>query len=80
MKQFKILDAFPEEKLPPCSELKAEDAIEEVTCTNETIAVEPRFNDPIFERLFAQLWEDYQTSMNTQSSLYGTKNESISSK
>ena len=42
-----------------------------VECSNDTIPAEPRYNDPIFERLFAQLWEDYQTTMNTNSSLYG---------
>ena len=42
-----------------------------VECSNDTIPAEPRYNDPIFERLFAQLWEDYQTTMNTNASLYG---------
>ena len=52
-----------------------EEIAQGIECSNETMPAEPRYNDPVFERLFAQLWEDYQTSMNTQSSLYGIKDQ-----
>lgn len=64
-------DIFPEEELPPCEELTMEEVEDGVECSNDTSPAEPRYNDPIFERLFAQLWEDYQTTMNTNASLYG---------
>jgi hypothetical protein len=68
--QSQFSDVFPEEKLPPCDQLTVEEIEQGIECSNETIT-EPRYNDPVFERLFAQLWEDYQISMNTQSSIYG---------
>ena len=66
-----FLDIFPEEELPSCEDMTIEEIEDGVECSNDTIPAEPRYNDPIFERLFAQLWEDYQTTMNTNSSLYG---------
>ena len=64
-------EIFHEEKLPACVDLTVEEIEEGIECSNDTAPAEPRLNDPVFERLFAQLWEDYQTSMNTESSLYG---------
>ena len=60
-----------EDDLPLCSEMSANEIEEGKACTNQTRAV--RYNDPVFERLFAQLWSDYQTAMNTEASLYGIK-------
>ena len=60
-----------EEELPPCSTLTVEEKGQGIECTNTTDIIEIRYNDPVFERLIAQLWMDYQTKMNTAVSLYG---------
>ena len=66
-----VTDEFSDDLLPNCDELTEDEIESGFACSNETIFKEPRYNDPIFERLFAQLWQDYQISMNTRSSLYG---------
>ena len=66
-----VTDEFSDDLLPTCDELTEDEIESGFACSNETIFKEPRYNDPIFERLFAQLWQDYQISMNTRSSLYG---------
>ena len=66
-----VADEFSDDLLPNCDELTEDEIESGFACSNETIFKEPRYNDPIFERLFAQLWQDYQISMNTRSSLYG---------
>ena len=66
-----VTDEFSDDLLPTCDELTEDEIESGFACSNETILKEPRYNDPIFERLFAQLWQDYQISMNTRSSLYG---------
>ena len=66
-----LSDIFPDEELPPCEELTDEEIEEGIECSNNTIPAEPRYNDPIFERLLAQLWQDYQTSMNIHKEILG---------
>ena len=68
---FQFLEIFPEDELPACQDLTNEEIEYGTECSNDTIPAEPRLSDPIFERLLAQLWEDYQTSMNANSSLFG---------
>ena len=41
-------------------------------CTNVTVVVpEIRYDDPIFKRLIAQVWADYQYKLNQEGELYG---------
>ena len=41
-------------------------------CTNATVVVEEiRYDDPIFKRLIAQVWADYQYKLNQEGELYG---------
>merc|ERR1719376_1752779 len=65
--------SFGEDDLPPCYELSEDDLALGVSCDNSTAAPEPeiRHRDPLFERLLAQIWSDYQTKLNEEASLYG---------
>ena len=71
---FALSDIFPDEELPPCEELTDEEIEEGIECSNNTTPAEPRYNDPIFERLLAQLWQDYQKSMNIHKEILGKIN------
>jgi len=65
-------DSFSDE-LPPCYELTEDDLDLGISCDNSTAPPEPeiRHRDPLFERLLAQIWSDYQTKLNEEASLYG---------
>lgn len=58
--------------LPPCDSLFEVDRMPGENCDNSTV-VEPeiRIPDPIYERLIAQVWSDFQYKLNTESQLYG---------
>ena len=64
----------PTNTLPPCESLFSDEAIPGENCDNSTAIVpEIRINDPIFERLIAQVWSDYQYKLNHEKQLYGHK-------
>ena len=64
----------PEGGLPPCESLFADEAIPGENCDNATIVPpEIRRNDPIFERLIAQVWSDFQYKLNQEAELYGVQ-------
>lgn len=58
--------------LPPCDTLFEMDQIPGENCDNSTV-IEPeiRIPDPIFERLIAQVWSDFQYKLNSEAQLYG---------
>ena len=58
--------------LPSCENLFEEDRDPGINCDNSTLIHEaPRFHDPVFERLIAQVWSDLQYKLNHESQLYG---------
>ena len=60
--------------LPPCESLFADEAIPGENCDNTTIVPpEIRLNDPIYERLIAQVWSDFQYKLNQEAQLYGVQ-------
>lgn len=64
----------PEGGLSPCESLFADEAIPGENCDNATIVPpEIRRNDPIFERLIAQVWSDFQYKLNQEAELYGVQ-------
>ena len=59
---FRIAD------LPHCSTLTEAELASMTDCDNSTIVEEVRLRDPLFERLFSQLWHDTQVNLNYSSS------------
>ena len=59
--------------LPPCSDFFEIDRKPGENCDNSTIEEIPeiRYPDPLYERLFAQIWSDFQYKLNQESQLYG---------
>ena len=67
-------DPWNFDDLPPCQTLFAEDAIPGETCDNSSfVPPEKRINDPIYERLIAQVWSDFQYKLNQEAELYGVQ-------
>lgn len=66
---FDMDDSF----LPSCENLFEEDRAPGINCDNSTLISNevPRFHDPVFERLIAQVWSDLQYKLNHESQLYG---------
>ena len=50
--------------LPHCSTLTEAELASMTDCDNSTIVEEVRLRDPLFERLFSQLWHDAQVNLN----------------
>ena len=48
--------------LPHCSTLTEAELASMTDCDNSTIVEEVRLRDPLFERLFSQLWHDHQVN------------------
>jgi hypothetical protein len=59
--------------LPHCDTIL--DEVEQnpgINCDNSTVfEPEIRYNDQVFERLFAQVWSDFQYKLNNEAQLYG---------
>lgn len=70
---FDESEGFFDSLLPPCESLFEEDRMPGSNCDNSTSAAAPeiRWNDPVFERLIAQVWSDLQYKLNHESQLYG---------
>lgn len=72
---FSFDDPFDEDFgsfLPPCNSLFEVDRRPGDNCDNTTVEEpEIRYSDPIFERLIAQVWADFQYKLNNEAQLYG---------
>ena len=68
MKAFNVQYDFLVSDLPHCSTLSEAELASMTDCDNSTIVEEVRLRDPLFERLFSQLWHDTQVNLNYSSS------------
>jgi len=64
-------DDWGDQGLPHCSTLTEAELASMTDCDNSTIVEEVRLRDPLFERLFSQLWHDTQLAMNEESAING---------
>lgn len=61
-----------EVELPPCNKFSYDEIEKDgIRCDNSTGPPQVRHRDKLFERLFSQIWFDYQTKLNYEKALYG---------